>query len=162
MAKRKSGGTPALLALDAAKVEYVVHEYGHDARAEVGFGLEGAAALGVDPHLIFKTLLAEVDGKLACAVVPASGMLDLKSFAKAVGGKKAEMADPSVAERATGYVVGGISPLGQKRQHPTVIDASAKEKETILVSGGRRGLSVELAPTELAKLLRASFAPIGR
>ncbi|MDR0285663.1 MAG: Cys-tRNA(Pro) deacylase [Propionibacteriaceae bacterium] len=154
--------TPALQALDEAKVAYVRHEYEHDDRSELGFGREGAAKLGLDASRVFKTLMAEVDGHLACAVVPASGSLNLKALAAALGGKRAEMARPHDAERATGYVVGGISPLGQRRAHPTVIDDSALAFATILVSGGRRGLSVELDPRELAPVVGAAFAPIGR
>jgi Cys-tRNA(Pro)/Cys-tRNA(Cys) deacylase len=116
----------------------------------------------VDAERVFKTLMVEVDGGLACAVVPASGMLDLKALARVLGGKKAELADPPQAERATGYVVGGISPLGQKRHHRTVIDETAQLFDTVFVSGGRRGLSVELEPEALARLLDADFAAIGR
>ena len=110
------------------------------------YGLDAAAALGVDPRRIFKTLVAAVDGDLAVAIVPVAGELDLKSLADALGGRRAELADPAAAERATGYVVGGISPIGQRRRLPTVLDASAAAFETILVSAGRRGLQVEIAP----------------
>jgi len=163
MAKKgRSSGTPALVVLDAAGVDYRLYEYEHDARSEVGFGLEGAAKLGIAPQRVFKTLMADVDGKLVCAVVPASGHLNLKALAAAVGGKKAEMAQPAAAERATGYVIGGISPLGQKQAHPTVIDISASQYDTILVSAGRRGLSVELAPSDVVALVHGRLAPIGR
>jgi Cys-tRNA(Pro)/Cys-tRNA(Cys) deacylase len=148
--------------LEDAGVGYRVHDYGHDPRSQVGFGLEGAEALGVDAERVFKTLMVELDGELVCAVVPASGMLDLKALARALGGKRAELADPSAAERATGYVVGGISPLGQKRRHRTVVDETAQLFDTVFVSGGRRGLSVELEPGPLAELLDADFADIGR
>lgn len=162
MAKKKSaGGTPATVAATAAGVEFHVHEYHHDARAE-SYGEEAAAALGLPLEQVFKTLLADVDGALTVAVVPVSGQLDLKALAKAVGGRKAVMADPKAAERATGYVVGGISPLGQKRPHPTVVDASALEHATINVSAGRRGLEIELAPADLVQLTAAVTAPIGR
>ena len=118
--------------------------------------------LGVDPARVFKTLLADVDGRLTVAVVPVAGRLDLKALARALGGRKAAMADPAAAERATGYVVGGISPLGQKRAHPTVVDSSALDHETVLVSGGRRGLDVELAPTDLVRLTDATTAVIAQ
>lgn len=142
-------------------VPHVLRAYPHDPRAN-SYGLEAAQALGVAPERVFKTLLAEVDGALIVAVVPVSGQLDLKALAAAVGGKRAAMADPAAAQRATGYVVGGISPLGQRHAHPTVIDESAVGKETILVSAGRRGLDVELAPASLIELTNARIAPIGR
>ena len=163
MSKKQTSGTLALLAVEAAGIEYSLHEYEHDPRTDLGFGLEGAAKLGIEPGRIFKTLMTFVDGKtLACGVVPVSGKLNLKALAAACGGKKAEMAQPSQAEKATGYVVGGISPLGQKTAHPTVIDSSAQNYETILVSGGRRGLDIELRPGDLQALTGATFAPIGR
>jgi len=154
--------TPAIQILNSTGTAYQLYEYEHDPRSEMGFGQESAAKLGIDPARIFKTLLAQVDDTLVCAVVPVSGMLDLKALAQAVHGKKAHMAAPADAERATGYVVGGISPLGQKRPHPTVIDASAQTHDQILVSGGRRGLSIELSPDDLKALTKATFAPIGR
>ena len=162
MAKKANSGTPALRALEAAGVSFQVYEYEHDPRFEGGFGKETATRLTIAPERVFKTLLADVDGHLVCAVVPASGTLDLKALAGAVGGKRAAMADPAQAERATGYVVGGISPLGQKQPHRTVIDASVHQYATILVSGGKRGLSVELAPADLSVLTHATFAAIGR
>lgn len=124
--------------------------------------MEAAQSLGLDPAQVFKTLLAEVDGDLTVAVVPVDRSLDLKALAGAVAGKRAAMADPAAAERATGYVVGGISPLGQRRRLPTVVDASALEWETVLVSAGRRGLDVELAPADLVRLTAAATAPISR
>ena len=142
----------------------VAHEllpYHHDPGA-ASYGLEAATALGVPPEQVFKTLLAKVDGRLVVAVVPVSGSLDLKALAAAVGGKRAEMADVADAERSTGYVVGGISPLGQRKQLPTVVDATAASFETVLVSAGRRGLDVSLAPGDLVRLTRATLAPIGR
>jgi Cys-tRNA(Pro)/Cys-tRNA(Cys) deacylase len=138
-----------------------VHDYDHDPRSE-SYGEEAATALGIAPDRVFKTLLAEVDGVLTVAVVPVSGQLDLKALARAVGGRKASMADPKAAERATGYVVGGISPLGQRRKHPTVVDATALDHPTVFVSAGRRGLEVELAPADLVRLTAAVAAPIGR
>ena len=161
MAKKRAGGTPAIAALTAAGVAFEVRGYDHDPRAS-SFGLEAAERLGVDPARVFKTLLADVDGALVVAVVPVTGQLDLKALARAVGGRRAVLADPAAAERATGYVVGGISPLGQRRAHPTVVDASAGDHETILVSGGRRGLDLELAVADLIRLTDATAAPIGR
>jgi len=155
-------GTPALLALERAGVAYQVHEYDHDPHSDLGFGLEGAAKLGIAAERIFKTLLAQADGHLVVGIVPVSGHLNLKALATAVGAKKATMADPAVAEKTTGYVVGGISPFGQKRALPTVIDQSALAYDTILVSGGRRGLDIELAPADLSALTKAVFADIGR
>ncbi len=139
--------------------------YEHDPRARergLSYGLEAAQALGLDPAQVFKTLLADVDGALTVAVVPVDRSLDLKALAGAVGGKRAAMADPAAAERATGYVVGGISPLGQRRQLATVVDASALAFPTVLVSAGRRGLDVELAPADLVRLTGAATAPISR
>jgi len=138
-----------------------VHEYAHDPRSE-SYGGEAAAAMGISPDRVFKTLLADVDGRLTVAVVPVAGQLDLKALARAVGGRKAVMAEPRAAERATGYVVGGISPLGQRRPHPTVVDESALGFDTVFVSAGRRGLEVELAPTDLVRLTGAVTAPVGR
>jgi Cys-tRNA(Pro)/Cys-tRNA(Cys) deacylase len=154
-------GTPATTALAAAGVAFTVHDYAHDPRTE-SYGDEAATALGIPAARVFKTLLADVDGEHAVAVVPVSGQLDLKALARAVGGRKAAMADPKAAERATGYVVGGISPLGQKRPHPTVVDLTALDHPTVFVSAGRRGLEVELAPAELVRLTAATTAPVGR
>ena len=162
MAGRKaSGGTPATVALTRAGIEHGVHSYDHDPGA-ASYGLEAAEAMGIDPGRVFKTLLASVDRRLVVAVVPVSGQLDLKAVAAAVGGKKAVMADPDDAERATGYVVGGISPLGQKRAHPTVVDATALDHPTVFVSGGRRGMEIELSPDALVAQTRATVAAIGR
>jgi Cys-tRNA(Pro)/Cys-tRNA(Cys) deacylase len=152
-------GTPATVALARAEVAHTVHSYDHDPAAE-SYGGEAAAALGTDPARVFKTLLATVDGVLHVAVVPVAGSLDLKALAAAVGGKRAAMADPALAERTTGYVRGGISPLGQRKRLPTVLDASARAHPTIFVSAGRRGLEVELAPADLAALTAARVAPI--
>ena len=166
MSKRKTAGaaTPATAVLKRAKVAHIVHEYDHDP-SNHHFGEETVEAMGVDPRRTFKTLVAELTGgpePTVCAVVPVSGQLDLKALAQAAGAKKAVMADPADAERITGYVVGGISPLGQKRQLPVYIDSSALEFETMLVSGGRRGFSVELVARDLASVLHATFADIGR
>jgi Cys-tRNA(Pro)/Cys-tRNA(Cys) deacylase len=124
--------------------------------------MEAAQALGLDPAQVFKTLLADVDGALTVAVVPVDRSLDLKALAAAVGGKRAVMAEPAAAERATGYVVGGISPLGQRRRLPTVVDVSALEWATVLVSAGRRGLDVELSPGDLVRMTSAVTAPVSR
>ncbi|KUL37728.1 transcriptional regulator [Streptomyces sp. NRRL F-4489] len=158
---RASGGTPATVALTEAGVPFTVHAYEHDPAAP-SYGEEAAEALGVSPDQVFKTLLADVDGTLTVAVVPVSGSLDLKALAAAVGGKRAAMADPAAAERSTGYVLGGISPLGQRKRLRTVVDASAQGRATVCVSAGRRGLEVELAPADLAALTGARFAPIAR
>lgn len=161
MARRKNpaGGTPATTALSAAGVAFTVHEYDHDPRA-ASYGEEAANALGVAPARVFKTLLADVGGSLAVAVVPVVGQLDLKALARALDARRASMADPAAAERATGYVVGGISPLGQRRRHPTVVDESASSHPTVFVSAGRRGLEVELSPADLVRLTAARVAPI--
>jgi Cys-tRNA(Pro)/Cys-tRNA(Cys) deacylase len=163
MAKRAdaSAGTPATLALQRAGVEFTARAYQHDPRAPA-YGLEAAEKLGVDPDRVFKTLLAVVDGALAVGVVPVARQLDLKALAAALGGKRAEMADPAVAERKTGYVVGGISPIGQKTPLPTVLDESAILCESVLVSGGRRGLDLELAPDDLLAVTGGRYAPIAR
>jgi Cys-tRNA(Pro)/Cys-tRNA(Cys) deacylase len=153
--------TRAVAALEAARVAHAVHRYEHDPTSG-SYGLEAAEAMGVDPGRVFKTLVAAVDGTLVVAVVPVSGQLDLKALAAAVGGKAAAMADPAAAERATGYVTGGISPLGQKRALRTVIDQSASQWATMFVSGGRRGLEIELAPPDLVTLTKAVLAPVGR
>ncbi len=152
-------GTPAVVLLDRDGADYTLHTYSHDARAD-SYGAEAAAALGVPSERLFKTLIAIVDGALICAVVPVAGHLDLKALGRSVGGKRAAMADPSAAERATGYVVGGISPLGQKSRLPVVVDESAALYATVFVSAGRRGLQVELAPTDLVRLTAATVADI--
>ena len=161
MAKRKTGGTPATVALTAAGIAFELAEYAHDPRA-ASYGLEAAEALGLDPAQVFKTLMATVDGKLAVGVVPVSGTLDLKALAKALGASKAAMADVAAAERATGYVAGGISPIGQKRPHPTVVDASALDYATVYVSAGRRGQDLAIAPSDLVSVTSAVVAPIGK
>lgn len=157
-------GTPATALLAGRAVPHTLHAYAQDARAhqELGYGLEAARALGFDPRQVFKTLVAEVDGAFVVAVVPVDAQLDLKALAGAVGGKHAALAPAPAAERLTGYVVGGISPLGQRRPLPTVVDASALDHPTMLVSGGRRGLDVELAPADLIQLTTARTAPIAR
>ena len=139
-------GTPAIVAAERAGIAFTVHEYAHDPKA-ASYGLEAAEKLGVDPARVFKTLVADVDGVLTVAIVPVETQLDLKAL-----GKRVTMADPKLAERTTGYVAGGISPLGQRKQLPTVIDESAFDVETIHVSAGRRGLEIELAPADLLAL----------
>ena len=162
MAKR--AGTPALDILTAAGVAFTVHEYDHTASDH--FGDETVAALGVTGERVFKTLIASISmsGKpeLVVGIVPVSGQMDLKALAAAVGAKRADMADPAAAQRSSGYVVGGISPLGQRTRLRTVVDASTVTYETVLVSGGRRGLQVELAPADLVRLTDAIVAEIGR
>jgi Cys-tRNA(Pro)/Cys-tRNA(Cys) deacylase len=171
---RGAGGTPATVALSAAGIAFEVRAYEHDslvtdrslrrasnARHE-GYGLEAAEALDVDPARVFKTLLASLDGSLVVGIVPVTGQLDLKALARALGGSKAVMAEVAAAERATGYVAGGISPVGQKRTHRTVLDTTALDHDTILVSGGRRGLDIELAPADLVAITGAVTATIGR
>jgi Cys-tRNA(Pro)/Cys-tRNA(Cys) deacylase len=152
-------GTPATALLTKAKIAFTLHPYDHDPRAET-YGDEAAEALGVAPTRIFKTLIALIDGKLTCAVVPVACRLDVKALAAAVGGKRGAIAEPAAAARATGYVVGGISPIGQKSRLPVVVDASAEEFDTVFVSAGKRGLQVELAPTDLLRAANARFAPI--
>lgn len=156
-----SAGTPATVALARAGIAFTVHAYGHDPRA-AAYGLEAAEKLGLDPDRVFKTLVASVDGGLAVGIVPVAMRLDLKALAQALGGKRAEMADPAVTERKTGYVVGGISPIGQKTALPTVLDESAILCETIYVSGGRRGLDLELAPDDVLAVTSGRYAPIAR
>lgn len=158
--KSTAQGTPATAALAAAGVPFVLHPYSHDPAA-ASYGAEAAAVLGIDPARVFKTLMVEVEGRLAVGIVPVSGTLDLKAFAAAMGAKKAAMADPAGAQRRTGYVLGGISPLGQRLPSPTVLDFSALGLDTMLVSGGRRGLDIELAPLDLVRLTDAITAPIG-
>jgi Cys-tRNA(Pro)/Cys-tRNA(Cys) deacylase len=153
-------GTPATKALDGAKVAHTLHTYSVDADAP-NYGAEVAAALGVAPGRVFKTLITEVDGALTVAIVPVTGDVDLKALASAAGGKRGALADRAVAERTTGYVRGGISPLGQRKRLPTVLDSSAQEHDTVFVSAGRRGLQVELAPTDLVRLTDAVTARIG-
>lgn len=161
MAGKSAASTPAFAALQAAGVEYTVHEYDHDPRAE-SYGGEAAEVLGHDPDRVFKTLMVDLDGELVVGIVPVSCTLDLKALAAALGGKKAQMADPAVVQRATGYVLGGISPLGQKTRHRTVIDETAELWDTVLVSGGRRGLEAELAPQDLVSSTQAVVASVAR
>lgn len=164
MAKSKrsghdSTGTPATLALAKAGIAFTLHSYEHHDDA-TGYGEEAAEQLGVDTRQIFKTLIADVGGRLVVAVVPVANQLDLKALARACGAKKAAMADPQAATRSSGYVLGGISPIGQRTKLATVIDSSSTDFATILVSAGRRGLQVELSAADLAAVTAATFAPI--
>jgi Cys-tRNA(Pro)/Cys-tRNA(Cys) deacylase len=157
--------TPALTVLDQSGVPYQVEAFKPErASAGVGegYGQAAARALGADPDTVFKTLMVKIDGRLWCAVVPVSRNLDFKAAARAAAGKSAALAAVTEAERATGYVVGGISPLGQRTRHPTLIDSSAESLPQMLVSAGGRGLDVRLDPRDLARLTGATFAPIGR
>jgi Cys-tRNA(Pro)/Cys-tRNA(Cys) deacylase len=154
--------TPAINAARQAKVPFHIHEYAHDPKAE-SYGEEAAVKLGLPLERVFKTLVVSLDGsELAVAVVPVSGLLDMKHCAVALGAKKCDMAERKDAERSTGYVLGGISPLGQKKRLRTVIDATAQGFDTVFVSAGRRGLEIELAPADLARLTGAVFATVGR
>lgn len=153
--------TPAVVAAQRAKVWLELREYRHDA-ATASYGAEAAQALGLDPAYVFKTLVAECDGELVVALVPVARSLDLKALAAAVGAKRAAMADPAAAERATGYVVGGISPLGQKRKLRMVADETIRALDTVYVSGGKRGLEIALRPDDLLRLSAARTARIAR
>ncbi len=154
--------TPAVNCLKKAKKSYQIHPYGHDP-ASRAYGDEAARALNISGDRVFKTLVISLDNRqLAVALVPVSMQLDLKAFARAMNTKKASMADQHLVERTTGYVLGGVSPLGQKKRLKTVIDASARDFDTIYVSAGKRGLQVELAPDDLADLTRAVYVDIGR
>ncbi|WP_148864315.1 Cys-tRNA(Pro) deacylase [Marinobacter fonticola] len=154
--------TPAIEQASKAGIDFEIHAYEHDAHAE-SYGEEAAAKLGLAPEQVFKTLVLQLDGQgLAVGIVPVTGKLNLKRLAKAAGAKKAAMADARDVERATGYVLGGVSPLGQKKRLRTVIDASAEAFSTVYVSAGRRGLEIELAPADLARLTGATFAPIAQ
>ncbi|TXN29738.1 Cys-tRNA(Pro) deacylase [Lacisediminihabitans profunda] len=154
-------GTPATVALAALGIPFTTHEYSHDPAA-ASFGLEAAEALGVQPDRVFKTLLAEADGALVVGIVPVVGKLDLKALSSAIGAKRATMADAAVAERKTGYVVGGISPIGQKTRLTMVLDETAELFDTVFVSGGRRGFELELSPADLVAATGALLAAISR
>jgi len=152
--------TPAVDQARKAGIAHRIHEYSHDPVNE-SYGLEAAEKLGLDPVQVFKTLVVSLDGKaLAVGIVPVAGKLNLKQIAKAAGAKKAAMADPVEVERVTGYVLGGVSPLGQKKRLKTFIDDSATTLSTIHVSAGRRGLEIELSPQDLARLTSGTFVPI--
>ncbi|SFL95488.1 Cys-tRNA(Pro) deacylase [Marinobacter zhejiangensis] len=152
--------TPGIDTARKAKVSHSIHEYSHDPSSE-SYGSEAAEKMGVDPRRVFKTLVVSIDGKkLAVGVVPVTAMLSMKRIAKAAGGKKATMADPAEVQRTTGYVLGGVSPLGQKKRLKTFIDESAAGFDTLFVSAGRRGLEIELAPADLQKLTGARLAAL--
>ena len=157
--------TPAIRAAERARVAHRVLSYEHDPAAPA-YGPEAAAALGLDPRQVFKTLVVAVEGgaraELAVAVVPVSSQLDLKAMADALGAKRVALAEPAAAERTTGYVVGGISPLGQRKALRTVVDASALEWPEVFVSAGRRGLEIALAPSDLVRVTGAHIAPVSR
>ena len=160
-------GTRAIEAARRAGIPHTVHEYAHDERASLraggrGYGLEAVDAMGIDAARVFKTIVVACDGNLGLAVVPADAEVDLKAAADALGGRKAAIADPAEAERATGYVLGGISPLGTRRALPVVVDATAAAFPTIHVSAGRRGLEIELAAADLVRVTRGKLAPIAR
>lgn len=159
--RRATLGTPATAALAKAGIDFTAHEYEHDPRAS-SFGLEAAELLGLEPHTVFKTLVADVDDRTVVAIVPVTGSLDLKALAHAAGGRRAVLADPAKAQRLTGYVVGGISPVGQRRTLPTYLDESAAGQATIYVSGGRRGLDIGVAPADLVRITGAVIAPLAR
>lgn len=161
MSGHRGSATPATAALHAAGIEHAVHAYPHDP-ATASYGDEAADAMGVEPDRIFKTLIVDAGGELAVGVVPVTSTLDLKALAAALGVRKVQMADAAVAERRTGYVLGGISPIGQKAAHRTVVDETAELWETVYVSAGRRGLEVELSPSDLVRLTGAALAPIAR
>jgi len=161
--KHEAGGnTPAIHALIEAGIAHTLHPYEHDPSSDLGYGLEAAAAIGVEADQVFKTLCAYVDGHLSVGIVPVSGMLDLKGLAHALGGKKAEMAPAADAERSSGYVVGGISPIGQRRALPTVLDETAELYDVVYISGGHRGLDIGLAPADLVRVTSAVVAPIAK
>ncbi len=152
--------TPGIKAVSKAGLRHRIHEYQHDPTSN-SYGEEAAEKLGVAPQQVFKTLVVAVDGKeLVVAVVPVDRLLSMKQVARAAGGKKAAMAKPDEVQRATGYVLGGVSPLGQKRRLHTFIDTTARDFDTVFVSAGRRGLEIELAPADLAALTGAVFAPL--
>lgn len=152
--------TPAINLAKKLKISFKTHEYHHDANSD-SYGLEAADKLQVEPKLVFKTLVVQDEhDKLAVAIIPVAHLLNLKKIAKAIGSKKAQMADPKLVERTTGYVLGGVSPLGQKKRLPTFIDISAKTLATMYCSGGRRGLEIELSPQDLASTLNATFVDL--
>lgn len=157
-----AGATPATVALTQAGIPFTLHPYEHDPASDLSYGLEAAQAISADPDQVFKTLCAYVDGRLSVGIVPVSGLLDLKQLAAALGGKKAEMAPPADAERSSGYVVGGISPIGQRKALPTALDETAELYDVVYVSGGRRGLDIGLAPADLVRVTGAVIAPIAK
>ena len=158
---RREPATQATLALARAGVAFTSHSYAHDPRA-TSYGAEAAAALGLSSAEVFKTLVVTVDGTPVVAVVPVGGSLDLKALATVAGGRRADLADAAVVQRLTGYVLGGVSPIGQKRALPTFVDASARALASVYVSGGRRGFDIALAPDDLLRVTGGTYARIGR
>lgn len=156
-----ANGTPATIALTAAGIRFTTHSYAHESTHR-NFGEEAASALQLDPERVFKTLIVDAEAKLVVAIVPVAGQLDLGSIAATVGAKRATMANPAFAQRKTGYVLGGISPIGQKTRLTTVLDETAELFDTIFVSGGKRGFDIELAPTDLIAVTSAQVAAIAR
>lgn len=154
--------TPAVAAILKAGIAHTLHAYEHDPASDLSYGLEAAHAIGIDPAQVFKTLCAYVDGALVMGVVPVDGSLDLKALAQALGKKKAQMSPPADAERATGYVVGGISPIGGRKRLPLVLDESALTFDAVYVSGGRRGFDIGLAPGDLLLMTGGTTAPIAQ
>ncbi len=149
--------TPATKALDKAQIDYSIHEYQHDANTEA-FGLEAAEKLNLEAELVFKTLIAQLDtAKLVVAIIPVAQKLNMKNLAKAAGAKKAAMANPQEVQRSTGYILGGVSPIGQKKSLPTFIDITAEKLSQMYVSGGRRGFDIGLSPTDLKMMTKAQF-----
>ena len=161
MSRREPSGTPATVALTASGIAFSQHPYEHDPSAR-SFGLEAAEVLGLPPEQVFKTLVVDTGDGLAVAVVPVAGSLDLKAMAAALGVKRVTMADPGAAQRSSGYVLGGISPVGQRRALPTVVDESAELFDVVYVSGGRRGLDLGLSPADLVRVTRAVVADVAR
>jgi len=161
--KHESGGnTPAIHALIEAGIPHTLHEYEHNAASKLSYGIEAATALGLDPGQVFKTICAFVDEQLVVGIVPVTGMLDLKALAAALGGKHSKMAQAADAERSSGYVVGGISPIGQRKALPTALDETADLYDVVYISGGRRGLDIGLAPADLARITNAVVAPLAK
>jgi Cys-tRNA(Pro)/Cys-tRNA(Cys) deacylase len=161
VSRREASGTPATVALHTAGIAFSQHPYEHDPSAR-SFGLEAAEVLGLPPEQVFKTLVVDTGDGLAVAVVPVAGSLDLKAMAAALGVKRVTMADPGAAQRSSGYVLGGISPVGQRRALPTVVDESAELFDVVYVSGGRRGLDLGLSPADLVRVTRAVVADVAR
>ncbi len=156
-----STGTPATVALTKAAIAFTIHQYAHDPRS-ASYGLEAATALGLEPAVVFKTLIATVDGTPVVAIVPVTGSLDLKLLAATLEGRRAELADAALAQRLTGYVLGGISPIGQRKALATVVDHSARSLPTIYVSGGRRGFDIGIAPDDLIAITKGQYSAIAR
>ncbi|MFW2513349.1 Cys-tRNA(Pro) deacylase [Demequina sp. SO4-13] len=162
MASQDSASTPAVAALIAADVPYTLHPYEHDPSSELSYGEEAAAALRAAPERVFKTLCVKAGDELLMAIVPVAGSLDLKAVARTIGVKRVIMADPEEAERVTGYVLGGISPVGGRKKLRAILDATAFDHDQIYISGGQRGLDIELAPADLVSVTDATTAPIAK